>query len=100
MPDLPSPPWEPASDETPVADSAAFSDCDAVIQALAEKVGSKAPETTYTLSKQWGKIARTKIVIAHGGLSASSHVVCWSGPDGGVQMVAQLEDCGAQPSGC
>jgi len=98
--DLFHPPWEPASDEVSVSDGAGFSGCDAVIRALAEKADSNPRDTQYSLSKQWGKVVRTKLTIAHGGLSATTLVVCWSSPDGKVQMVAQLEDCGAQLSGC
>jgi hypothetical protein len=100
MTDLSFPPWEQTDDEQSVSDHAEFVDCEAVIQSLASKMSSNVIGREYSVSKQWGKVLRAKVVMSQAGLSATTLVTCWSRAKSGVEMMVKVAECGPQQLGC
>lgn len=93
------PPSTATGDEKNVSDHAGFDNCEAAIQAFAFEAKAQITDRKYSVSKQWGKVLRAKVLIARHGLSATTLVTCWTGSGPGVQLVADFQGCGPQ-QGC
>jgi hypothetical protein len=87
------PPWNVVPNETVSSDPAEFSICNTVINALVARLNGKATGQIYSLSEQWGKIVRAKIVYEHQGTVGTVLVTCWSDSGSDVKIALQVEGC-------
>ena len=97
---FPHPPWNATRDETSVADSAGFTDCEQAIEAFASRGKGNITDRHCSVSKDWGRILRAKVAFAHPGFDATVLVTCWTGEGPGVRVAVEVERCGPQQAGC
>jgi hypothetical protein len=100
MDHFPHPPWIATRDETSVADPAKFSDCEQAIDAFASRAPGHISDRRYSLSKEWGRILRAKVGVAHAGMGGTLLVTCWTGAGPGVSIAIEVDGCGPQQAGC
>lgn len=84
------PPWTPDRSETVVSDQAAFQGCDDVINLFASKSNATATNRVYAESKQWGDVARARVVNPSNTNASATLITCWNAGDG-LQFVIQAE---------
>jgi hypothetical protein len=100
MEDFQHPEWDATSNETTVSDPKAFRDCEQALSALASHGDGAIVERRYSLSKQWGRVMRAKVNVAHNGVAGTLLATAWSGAGPGVHMAVEVEGCGPQQAGC
>jgi hypothetical protein len=93
MEGLQSPPCNMEPDETISAESGAFSDCLKPISALAARTNGRVTEQTFSLSPQWGKVVRAKIVSDHEGSPTTACVISWCASDGSLKIALTIDGC-------
>lgn len=90
MEDSPFPPWSASPDENPASQSEGFALADQVLQALASRGDGKIIERHYWISREWGKILRSKVSLP---VSQAAHVVnCWYVSDSEVAIATKVDD--------
>ena len=91
MDDLSAPPWDVANDETIVADSSIFSQCDDVLKTFVSQAKGLIKSRTYSISKQWGSVLRAKAELPFAGVTTTTLITCWSKSGSGVEIVVKVE---------
>jgi hypothetical protein len=88
---LPMPPASPGGDETVVADSAAFADCDKAVTMLTSQTRSTIAGRTYSRGGPWIKVLRTTVESGSGGARSSFRMICWYDADGHTHLVGDFQ---------
>lgn len=88
----PCPPWRPAGDEAISSSLVEFGPCLDAMNAFASRTRGQVADEICSVSKQWGKIVRAKVVTQErDSRPTACRVICWEGSGPGVCIFVELD---------